>query len=112
MSKSDEFSDVMKHGRKSGGRAFVVFTGENCLGKTPGHPYVGLIVSKQVGNAVRRNRLKRQIRHWLKDSTTTGERCWVVRVLPGVNKMSDAEVLLELERTMTKAITGRQRKVT
>ena len=53
-----EFRRVFDRGRKVVGRHFVVFSATNHHGR----PRLGLAVGRRVGNAVRRNRLKRLIR--------------------------------------------------
>jgi ribonuclease P protein component len=52
---------------------------------TEADPRVGFIVSKAVGNAVTRNRVKRRLRHLSRDllRTTPDHTLLVVRALPG-----------------------------
>ena len=47
-----------------------------------GGPRLGLIVSKKVGNAVVRNRVKRRLRHLVRDLATPVPSNVVVRALP------------------------------
>lgn len=58
-----QFSRVLKKGirRQVGGIVLIQAAGE------PGHTRLGLIVSKSVGNAVTRNRVKRRLRHTVRD---------------------------------------------
>ncbi len=58
-----EFSRVLKKGkrRQVGGIVLIQATG------SPGPPRLGLIVSRNVGNAVARNRAKRRLRHTVRD---------------------------------------------
>ncbi|MDH3189876.1 MAG: ribonuclease P protein component [Acidimicrobiia bacterium] len=58
-----EFSRVLKNGirRQVGGIVLIQAAGD------PGPPRLGLIVSKSVGNAVTRNRVKRRLRHTVRD---------------------------------------------
>lgn len=37
-----------------------------CAGSDPGHARLGLTVSRKVGNAVERNRVKRRVREWFR----------------------------------------------
>lgn len=108
MTSADAFTHVMKHGRKAGGRAFVVYVSDDTLGKTDGDALVGLIVSKAIGNAVQRNLMKRRIRSIVASNDVTGSMCWVIRALPGSKTMS-YDVL---EETLTKVMGNALRKWT
>ncbi len=59
VKKNTEFQEVFKKGRSFANRQFVVYSL-----KKPGqtHFRIGISVSKKVGNAVTRNRIKRCIR--------------------------------------------------
>jgi ribonuclease P protein component len=59
IKKNEEFQAVFQKGKSSANRQFVLY----CLEK-PGQPdfRIGLSVSKKIGNAVTRNRIKRMIR--------------------------------------------------
>ncbi|MEB1808247.1 MAG: ribonuclease P protein component [Bacillaceae bacterium] len=61
IKKNEEFSIVFKKGKSVANRQFVLYA----LHKE-GQPHfrIGLSVSKRVGNAVMRNRIKRVIREW------------------------------------------------
>lgn len=108
MTSADAFTHVMKHGRKTGGRAFVVYVSDDSLGKTDGTPLVGLIVSKAIGNAVQRNLMKRRLRSIVASSDVTGSMCWVIRALPG----SKAMTYDTLEDTLTTSMRSALRKWT
>jgi ribonuclease P protein component len=58
IKKNAEFQTVFKRGKSVANRQFVVY----CLEKEEDYYRVGLSVSKKVGNAVVRNRIKRYIR--------------------------------------------------
>lgn len=58
IKKNAEFQEIFKKGKSFANRQFVVY----CLGKEEDYYRVGLSVSKKVGNAVVRNRIKRYIR--------------------------------------------------
>ncbi|MFF2754485.1 ribonuclease P protein component [Psychrobacillus sp. NPDC058041] len=58
VKKNKEFQTIFKKGQSYANRQFVVY----CLEKEQDYFRVGLSVSKKVGNAVVRNRIKRYIR--------------------------------------------------
>ena len=59
IKKNEEFQKVFQSGKSTANRQFVIYVLEK-----PGQPYfrIGLSVSKKVGKAVVRNRVKRYIR--------------------------------------------------
>jgi ribonuclease P protein component len=59
LSRSAEFERVYKHGRSSANRHLVLYCFPNPATESP---RVGLSVSRKVGGAVERNRLKRLLR--------------------------------------------------
>jgi ribonuclease P protein component len=60
---SREFQHVTRQGRRAASDAFVVLV---TLDGAGGHPRLGVTVSRRVGNAVVRNRVKRRIREWFR----------------------------------------------
>lgn len=62
--KFDDFTRLMKSGHKIKSSSFVIYF----LANTEKHARIGLRVTKKNGNAVVRNRIKRQIRAMLVDS--------------------------------------------
>ncbi len=70
---------------------------------------VGFVVSKAVGNAVMRNRVKRQLRHAsspLAESLPQGTTV-VVRALPAAADCSYAQLTKDLSACVSRAGTGR-----
>lgn len=59
IKKNEEFQQVFKKGKSVANRQFVVYTYQK---KEQSQFRIGLSVSKKVGNAVTRNRIKRYIR--------------------------------------------------
>ena len=76
VTTGEQFRAAVRTGRRGGTRALVVHlrcltgvsAGRDAL---PAPPTVGFVVSKAVGNAVVRNRVKRRLRH-LRPSGSTG----------------------------------------
>jgi ribonuclease P protein component len=59
LSRSAEFERVYRHGRSTANRHLVLYTFPNAAA---GRPRLGLSVSRKVGGAVERNRVKRVLR--------------------------------------------------
>lgn len=65
LSRSAEFDRVFRHGRSHAGRDLVLYVfsgGDAGDGDLPTEPRLGLAVSRKVGGAVERNRVKRVLR--------------------------------------------------
>ena len=62
--RSREFEYVLRHGRRTTAAPFIVLTAAS-RGTSPGQR-LGITVSKRVGNAVVRNRVKRRVREWFR----------------------------------------------
>jgi ribonuclease P protein component len=80
LSKSDDFRATVRHGLRVG-RPALVLHADRCDAQGV---QVGFIVSRSVGNAVARNRVRRRLRHLAADrlaSTPAGTNV-VVRALP------------------------------
>ena len=80
LTSSAGFAAAVRHGRRAGTRTLVLHLG---AGPDRG-PRVGFVVSKAVGNAVTRNRVKRRLRHLARERLTSlpGSGVLVVRALP------------------------------
>lgn len=65
LRRRQEFLDVQRDGSKLHGRAFLALVSP---GGTAGAPVgrVGITVTRRVGNAVVRNRIKRLVREWFR----------------------------------------------
>lgn len=65
INNSREYGYIYKHGRRSVGKNLILFT----ISTDSWGTRVGIVTSKKIGNAVTRNRAKRQLRevirkHW------------------------------------------------
>lgn len=70
-------------------------------------PRLGLTVSRKVGNAVVRNRVKRQVREWFRASRDQLEGAWDVVVIARrrASELESAESGPELSRLLRAATT-------
>jgi len=102
---SDAFRRTARFGRRAGSAALVthVLVGDPTEEGAPVR--VGFVVSKAVGNAVVRNRVRRRLRHLvvpLLSSLPAGSEV-VVRALPASAGMGSAELRTELARCLERA---------
>jgi ribonuclease P protein component len=66
LRRAGEFQHVMRHGRRGTVPLFIVLV-ERAADAEPGRcPRLGITVSRRVGSAVERNRIKRVIREWFR----------------------------------------------
>lgn len=94
------FREAVRTGRRSGTRTVVVHLTSHP--SPDGPPRVGFVVSKAVGNAVTRNRVKRRLRHLAREHVTSlpGSAVLVVRALPAAATASSAELDADLARCL------------
>jgi len=107
LTQPQQFEAAIREGRRSGGPVLVVH-----LGVDPGHPgtaRAGLVVGKAVGNAVQRNRVKRRLRHLLRQRLTVlpPDAALVVRALPPSATASSAELGTALDKVLDMRWTRR-----
>jgi ribonuclease P protein component len=89
------FSDTVRTGVRAGSRALVVHLR---TGGADGPARVGLVVSKAVGNAVTRNRVKRRLRHQAAGvvAMLPAGSILVLRALPAAATATSGELAAEL----------------
>ena len=64
LTGSAAFRDAVRSGRRAGSTTLVVHLAQDAAGTSP---RLGLVVGKAVGDAVRRNRVKRRLRHLVRE---------------------------------------------
>jgi ribonuclease P protein component len=105
---SEAFTRTVRSGRRAGGAALVVHLLANEARPAP--PRVGLVVSKAVGNAVVRNRVKRRLRHLTREHLPSlqglsGSAVLVVRALPASAGATYAELGADLDRCLARVLS-------
>lgn len=100
IKRQQDFDAIFKANHSVANRRFVVYQ----LERQQGHFRVGLSVSKKLGNAVTRNRIKRRLRHALqelKPHLRTAD--FVVIARQGVQELSYQDLLKNLTHVLTLA---------
>ncbi|WGL52550.1 ribonuclease P protein component [Nocardioides sp. BP30] len=104
LTDPDSFRVAVRQGRRAGSPRLVVhlWRGE---GSDPAR--VGFVVSKAVGPAVVRNRVKRRLRHLARESlgALPGAAVLVVRAQPGAAAASYEELRADLERCLQRVLS-------
>lgn len=103
MRRSDDFREAVRTGVRTGRPTLVVHA---VTSDTEDDVRVGFVVSKAVGNAVTRNRVKRRLRHLSLQEmprTPAGTRI-VVRALPRA-ALTPHELAGDLDRAWGKALS-------
>jgi ribonuclease P protein component len=109
LTDPDTFRVVVRRGRRAGGRLVVVHFDEAPeTGAAEGGPRVGFVVSKAVGPAVVRNRVKRRLRHLARESLMglPGSAVLVVRALPAAASASYEELGADLARCLQRVLSS------
>ena len=103
--RGSEYQAAARQGRRAVGPCFVVVVAPGTRNDGQSGPRVGLTVSRRVGGAVLRNRVKRRIREWFRSSR--GElpegTDLVVIARKGAGELSGAEVARHLTGLSLKA---------
>ena len=92
LSRSRDFDAVYRHGRSASTRFLTLHWFERASDDEGGEPRLGLAVPKAAGNAVVRNRIKRQLRETWRALLPRVDRGndYVLIVRPGLPEAADA----------------------
>jgi len=114
-----DFTEVVRMGRRAGRGSLVV----HLLLSSPGPggrsdatdstgARAGFIVSKAVGNAVNRNRVRRRLRHLARSrlAALPGGTLLVVRALPPAAGASSAGLAADLDAALSTAVRAAERR--
>ncbi|MBD8071236.1 ribonuclease P protein component [Bacillus sp. PS06] len=102
IKKNKEFQDVFQHGKSTANRQFVVYVLEK---QDVNHFRIGLSVSKKIGNAVVRNRIKRLIRQFFLEhkDVVDQHKDYVIIARKPVAEMDYVEVKGSLQHVLKRA---------
>jgi ribonuclease P protein component len=106
MRRSAEFGLAVKHGRRAGKKlvsGYLLAPDESASS-----PHVGFIVSRSVGGAVVRNRVRRRLRHLARGylDSLPGGSLLVLRAHPRAAIASQADLAAELDLVITALLHG------
>jgi len=106
LTDADSFRHASRQGRRTSSRTLVLHLAPSEAG-VPAGPRVGFVVSKTVGNAVVRNRVKRRLRHLARARVPLlpASSLLVVRALPPAAAASSAELADDLDRCLSRVST-------
>ena len=112
LRRSVEFQQVTRKGRRVAGNAFVVVcTERKPAGSGARQTRLGITVSRKVGNAVVRNRVKRRVREWFRAARASlGAGIDLVVIGRGAAAtLAHAEFVAELSSLSLAAVRGARR---
>lgn len=112
LTESRLFAPTIREGRRAGTRRVVVHLHPSPEARAGADsPLVGLVVSKAVGPAVVRTRVKRRLRHLARErlSSLPGSAVLVVRALPPAATATSAELGADLDRALERVLRPRER---
>jgi len=103
LSHSAEFERVYRHGRSSGNRHLVLYAFAN---SAAARPRLGLSVSRKVGNAVQRNKVKRLLREAFAhaEPRLVAGQDVVLVARPTAHELAEREGLRGVETSLTELI--------
>ncbi|UTL72764.1 ribonuclease P protein component [Bacillus halotolerans] len=101
LKKNEDFQKVFKHGTSVANRQFVLYTLDQ---PENDEPRVGLSVSKKIGNAVMRNRIKRLIRQaFLEERDRLKEKDYIIIARKPASQLTFEETKKSLQHLFRKA---------
>lgn len=103
MRRGAEFTDTVRRGSRGTSRAVTVHLVAQSTATSS--PRVGLVVARAVGPAVVRNRVRRQLRHLLRDRLTAlpGGSTLVVRANPAAASAGSRLLAADLDQALRRA---------
>ncbi|MFB0625806.1 ribonuclease P protein component [Streptomyces sp. AB3(2024)] len=114
LRRREDFASAVRRGRRAGRPLLVVHlrtsgaTDPHEPGEIDPSPRAGFVVSKAVGIAVVRNRVKRRLRHLVRDrlARLPAGSLVVVRALPGAGDAGADELARDLDAALARLLGG------
>jgi len=111
LSRSAEFERVYRQGRSKGNRYLVLYAfprGEDDASEREEGPRLGLSVSRRVGGAVDRNRVKRVLREafWAESERLPVTSDYVVVARPDARELAEREGTAGMRRALSELVAG------
>jgi ribonuclease P protein component len=99
LTSSQGFAQSIRRGRRAGTRTVVLHLAAPAAGTAPAQVRVGFVVSKAVGNAVKRNKVKRRLRDLAQArlDMLPASSVLVARALPAAAEASYAELARDFD---------------
>ncbi len=115
LSRSAEFERVYRHGRSKGNRFLVLYAFPRADDDAPTEdegPRLGLSVSRRVGGAVDRSRVKRVLREafWAEATRLPDDADYVVVARPDARELAGREGTPGVQRELAELVDGMARK--
>jgi ribonuclease P protein component len=109
LTKGQHFAGTIRRGRRAGSGTLVVHLAMPEAmpeAEAPGVARVGFVVGKSVGGAVIRNRVKRRLRHLVRDrlDVLPAASDVVVRALPPARDATADRLAADLDRTLQRVL--------
>jgi ribonuclease P protein component len=107
LRRPSEFQRVTQRGQRAASTAFVVLVSERVIrGGDPAKCRLGITVSRKVGGAVVRNRVKRRVREWFRGQRgwLGSGRDWIVIARPPAAGLARTAAEAELSRLSRAAL--------
>jgi ribonuclease P protein component len=111
LSRSAEFERVYRQGRSKGNRHLVLYAFPRADDDEPrgdDGPRLGLSVSRRVGGAVERNRVKRVLREafWAEAERLPATSDYVVVARPDARELAEREGTAGMRRSLAELVAG------
>ncbi|MDF2258973.1 ribonuclease P protein component [Streptantibioticus ferralitis] len=113
LRRRQDFATAVRRGRRAGRPLLVVhlrdITDPHATGGSAPPARAGFVVSKAVGGAVERNRVKRRLRHLVRErlSELPPGSLVVVRALPGAGAADHASLARDLDAALRRLLGGK-----